>query len=567
MTELDSPTTLIRADSAPSESGRRTSSWSLPPDLLAEAVGRLRSSALLYAVAYFLAAFVPALVDPQKRVLLAGNPGQWIPRALSIGLALALAWLAGRREIPSRLKLYAALAFEVLGSLGIAVVEYQHITAPIRQGGAGPGGFGLSWVAAFVLLFSVVVPMPPGITVLSTAVSVATVPLVYVAGVALGSNLRLGPGEFFFALVFPYLVIIIMAYVGSRVVYRLGAAVREAREMGSYRLVQRLGAGGMGEVWRAQHHMLARPAAIKLIRPEVLGARDSGSRDLLLRRFEQEAQATALMSSAHTLALYDFGVADDGTFYYVSELLDGFDLDQLVRRFGPVPAERAVHFLRQMCASLAEAHEAGLIHRDVKPANVFACRYGREVDFIKVLDFGLVKWKPPEASAVSSPRRKAPAAPPRSCLPSRPLVRDGWTPEATSTPSAVWRIGCLPEPWCSGAPRLWRPSSCRWVTTPSHPPSVPSLRSRPSSNPSCWTVSPRTPAHARRRPTGSRPGLPRFPWRRNGRTAAHASGGTSTGPPATRWRECWRRPCVRTEVGAGVAQSSLDPEEKTLSSS
>jgi len=421
VTELDSPTTLIRADSAPSESGRRTSSWSLPPDLLAEAVGRLRSSALLYAVAYFLAAFVPALVDPQKRVLLAGNPGQWIPRALSIGLALALAWLAGRREIPSRLKLYAALAFEVLGSLGIAVVEYQHITAPIRQGGAGPGGFGLSWVAAFVLLFSVVVPMPPGITVLSTAVSVATVPLVYVAGVALGSNLRLGPGEFFFALVFPYLVIIIMAYVGSRVVYRLGAAVREAREMGSYRLVQRLGAGGMGEVWRAQHHMLARPAAIKLIRPEVLGARDSGSRDLLLRRFEQEAQATALMSSAHTLALYDFGVADDGTFYYVSELLDGFDLDQLVRRFGPVPAERAVHFLRQMCASLAEAHEAGLIHRDVKPANVFACRYGREVDFIKVLDFGLVKWKPPEASAGELTQEKGPSGTPAFMSPEQAL--------------------------------------------------------------------------------------------------------------------------------------------------
>jgi serine/threonine-protein kinase len=145
--------------------------------------------------------------------------------------------------------------------------------------------------------------------------------------------------------------------------------------------------------------MLARPAAIKLIRPEVLGVRDTGNRDLLLRRFEREAQATALMSSAHTLALYDFGVADDGTFYYVSELLDGFDLDQLVRRFGPVPAERAVHFLRQICASLAEAHEAGLIHRDIKPANVYACRYGREVDFIKVLDFGLVKRTPAEPGA------------------------------------------------------------------------------------------------------------------------------------------------------------------------
>ena len=98
------------------------------------------------------------------------------------------------------------------------------------------------------------------------------------------------------------------------------------------------------------------------------------------------------------MALYDFGVADDGTFYYVMELLDGFDLSALVERFGPVPPARAVHFLRQVCASLGEAHEAGLIHRDVKPANLYACRYGREVDFIKVLDFGLVKHQRPSAA-------------------------------------------------------------------------------------------------------------------------------------------------------------------------
>ena len=396
--DLDTRATLIRADSAPSASGRRTSSWTLPPDLLAEAVGRLRSSALLYALAYFLAAFLPALIVAERRAMLAANPSQWIPRVLSIAVALILAWLASRRGIPARLKLYAALGFEVLGSFGIAVVEYQHIAAPVQQD-MGTVGFGLSWVAAFVLLFSVVVPMPPRIMLLSTSLSVATVPLVYAAGVAFGVNLPLGPGEFFFALVFPYLIIVIMAYVGSRIVYRLGAAVREAREMGSYRLVQRLGEGGMGEVWRAQHRMLARPAAIKLIRPEVLGVRDSESRDVLLRRFEREAQATALMCSPHTLALYDFGMADDGTFYYVSELLEGFDLDQLVKQFGPVPAERAVHFLRQICASLAEAHEAGLIHRDIKPANVYTCRYGREVDFIKVLDFGLVKRRPPESGA------------------------------------------------------------------------------------------------------------------------------------------------------------------------
>lgn len=415
--DLDSRTTLIRADSGPSDSGRRTSSWTLPQDLLAEAVGRLRSAALLYALAYFLAAFLPALAVAERRTMLVSSPSQWVPRVLSIGIALTLAWLASRPGIPARLKLYAALGFEVLGSFGIAIAEYQHVTAPIQQSVIGSPGFGLSWVAAFVLLFSVVVPMPPRVMLLSTSFAVATVPLVYAAGIALGINRPLERGEFFFFLVFPYLIIVIMSYVGSRIVYRLGAAVREAREMGSYRLVERLGAGGMGEVWRAQHRMLARPAAIKLIRPEVLGARDPGTRDLLLRRFEREAQATALMCSAHTLALYDFGVADDGTFYYVSELLDGFDLDQLVKRFGPVPAERAVHFLRQICASLAEAHDAGLIHRDIKPANVYSCRYGRDVDFIKVLDFGLVQRRPVEVGAGELTAEEGPSGTPAFMAP------------------------------------------------------------------------------------------------------------------------------------------------------
>jgi hypothetical protein len=388
-TDQETQATLIRAGSDPSDSGRRTSVWTLPPDLLNEAVGRLRASALLYAAAYTLAAFLPVLAAPEGPALLA-DPFELVPRLLSVGSALALVWLVSRRGVSARVKLYAGLAFEVIGSFGIAFVEYRGITGPI-QGDAGNVSFGLSWVAAFVLLFSVVVPLPPRIMLMSTALSVATVPLVYAARMAAGTNLWLSPAPFFFALVFPYLIIILMAYVGSRVVYHLGAQVREARELGSYRLVQRLGEGGMGEVWRAQHRMLARPAAIKLIRPEVLGGRDPESRSLLLKRFEREAQATALMRSVHTMELYDYGVADDGSFYYVMELLDGFDLDALVRRFGPVPAERAIHFLIQICDSLGEAHEAGLIHRDIKPANVYACRYGREVDFIKVLDFGLVK--------------------------------------------------------------------------------------------------------------------------------------------------------------------------------
>jgi serine/threonine-protein kinase len=138
--------------------------------------------------------------------------------------------------------------------------------------------------------------------------------------------------------------------------------------------------------------MLARPAAIKLIRVNAMsdGGEDSAARRAL-RRFEREAQATAALTSPHTVELYDFGITDDGTFYYVMELLQGLDLKSLVERAGPVPAQRAIRFLRQACHSLADAHENGLVHRDVKPANLFACRRGLEYDYVKVLDFGLVK--------------------------------------------------------------------------------------------------------------------------------------------------------------------------------
>jgi serine/threonine protein kinase len=165
------------------------------------------------------------------------------------------------------------------------------------------------------------------------------------------------------------------------------AARSEARELGSYRLVACLGKGGMGEVWRAEHRLLARQAAIKLIRPEVLGFDSEG----LTARFRREAEALASLRSRNTIELFDYGVAADGTFFFVMELLDGMDLESLVQIYGPQPAARAVYLLLQVCNSLAEAHDANFVHRDIKPANLFICRAGDEVDVVKVLDFGLVR--------------------------------------------------------------------------------------------------------------------------------------------------------------------------------
>jgi serine/threonine protein kinase len=167
------------------------------------------------------------------------------------------------------------------------------------------------------------------------------------------------------------------------------SAEARARELGSYRLVARLGAGGMGEVWRAEHRLLARSAAIKLIRPEAM--HDPEASHEFHERFRREAQTLASMRSRHTIEIYDYGVTELGVFYYVMELLDGLDLESLVRRYGPQPAPRVIPLLIQACSSLAEAHDAGLLHRDIKPPNLFLSRAADEVDIVKLLDFGIVQ--------------------------------------------------------------------------------------------------------------------------------------------------------------------------------
>lgn len=176
------------------------------------------------------------------------------------------------------------------------------------------------------------------------------------------------------------------AVAGARAEAR--SAAERAKQLGSYRLVERLGAGGMGEVWRAEHQLLARHSAIKLVRAEAL--RDPDHAPKILERFRREAQTVASLRSRHTIEVYDYGVTEDGAFFLVMELLDGVDLSELVRKHGPQPAARVIHILAQACQSLAEAHDAGLLHRDIKPANLFLCKAADEVDILKLLDFGIV---------------------------------------------------------------------------------------------------------------------------------------------------------------------------------
>ncbi len=335
-----------------------------------------------------MAGFFPALLFREDRALIFSSFTLWGPGAIAIAVALLVAALIRSARVPLRVAMHIGLAFEVAASYGIAAAEFLDPTGlnmNVRW-------LGLSWVAVWTLLFTVVVPTPPRRAVAAALASVSAVPVVIGIAIATGTtSFRPDPLQFFFWLVFPYLLVVVMAYVGARVVYALGTEVSRARELGSYELVERLGEGGMGEVWRAKHRLLARPAAIKLIRPDLTGDGRSGVSEEAQRRFEREAQVIARLRSPHTVNLFDFGVADDGGFYYVMELLEGLDAEKLVKRSGPVPAERAIHLLRQVCHSLSEAESCGLVHRDIKPANIFLCRYGEDYDFVKVLDFGIVK--------------------------------------------------------------------------------------------------------------------------------------------------------------------------------
>jgi len=380
--------TILQPRGAPrtSTSGSRTGA--LAPELLSQSASRLRILALLYAFIFFMAGFFPSLFTAEARAGFWGNPENYVPGLISIAVALGMWAVARGTYVPLSTVMNVGLIFEVVSCYGIAFAEYLE---PMRLN--INGWIGLSWVAVWALLFTVAIPTRPLKATLVTLASVTSVPVV-IGFMVLTRRTTFRPtgDEFFFWIVLPYLLVTIMGYVGARVVYSLGKAVTEARELGSYRLVERLGQGGMGEVWRARHRLLARPAAIKLIRTS--GLAGTRSPDEVVRRFEQEAQVTAGLSSPHTVQLFDFGVAHDGSFYYVMELLNGLDFESLVQRHGPVPAERAIYLLRQVCHSLAEAESLGLVHRDIKPANLFVCRYGGEHDFVKVLDFGIAKTAP-----------------------------------------------------------------------------------------------------------------------------------------------------------------------------
>jgi serine/threonine-protein kinase len=180
-------------------------------------------------------------------------------------------------------------------------------------------------------------------------------------------------------------VTFLAATYGTHVINALREEAFEAKQLGQYRLVNLIGAGGMGEVYLAEHQLMKRPVAIKLIRPSKAADKQA------LARFEREVRATAKLSHWNTIEIFDYGQTEDGTFYYVMEYLPGLSLSDLVEKHGPLPPGRAIHLLTQTCDALSEAHGRGLIHRDLKPGNIFSAFRGGYHDVAKLLDFGLAK--------------------------------------------------------------------------------------------------------------------------------------------------------------------------------
>jgi hypothetical protein len=368
----------------PGESAGGLIATGLPPDLLQDSARRLGFVGLLFAAGNAMGLAIEealrAIGVMSQEMRLARDGAEVLGMVLGLGVRL----LSQRGDWSPAKLIAAGLVFEVVG--GYLTVFPEALSLVVYKQGAE--SIGVSWLAVWIAVYPIVLPASPTVAVLAALITASMAPLAVWTATLLGYPWPHAAKQIFFFV--PCYSMAVLTVMPAMLLHRMRREVSEARALGSYRLEERLGGGAMGEVWRASHRMLARPAAIKVIGSSVTAGATPQEFEMLQQRFELEAQATASLSSPHTVALYDFGVTEDGQFFYVMELLEGLDFERLVKDHGAVPPERVVHLLAQACESLDEAHGRGLVHRDIKPSNLYACRIGGRDDFVKVLDFGLV---------------------------------------------------------------------------------------------------------------------------------------------------------------------------------
>ncbi len=351
-------------------------------EFLQERLSRFARIVFLVSFSLFLASWGVDLIwypSVLERGLPIGAPAMFNLAWLFVLLAMWLATRSGPLPGPMLHVIDAAGVFVV--SMAMIGMSFSFAAVVMR-----PDLLAVVAILGLLLYRAAIVPSEPSRTAwIGTA---CCVPLPFASHVSY-SRLPRPPGMppagayTVWASLFVVLIVLLSSKISS-VIYGLRETVREARRLGPYTLVSKIGEGGMGAVYRARHALLRRPTAIKILPPERAGEMD-------LTRFEREVQMTSLLTSPHTVSIYDFGRTPDGLFYYAMEYLDGIDLQDLVDRDGPMPAGRVVAVLRQVCEALGEAHRVGLIHRDIKPANILLCERGGRPDVAKVVDFGLVK--------------------------------------------------------------------------------------------------------------------------------------------------------------------------------
>jgi serine/threonine-protein kinase len=349
--------------------------------MVEDAAARMAWLALVIAIMIPLVQLFQRLAQPRLTAIMSND----INRLASLAAVLmSLAVFALHRykvALPSTI-VALGMMLEVVVAFSISIIETTMPLSPSQP------VLGISSLGPWIIAVGAFIPNRPISTLITALIAASTWPLAYAINAARHGFPPVPLGQLAVWPFFNYLTAI-LAYLVGRRMYGMAIAAQTAVELGSYRLVSPIGAGGMGEVWTASHQMLARTAAIKLIKGDA--ADSAREADLSAKRFRREANVIAGLQSPHTVYLYDFGTSRDGRFYYVMELLDGISLQTLVTTFGPQPAQRVLPILMQICESLEEAHRQGLVHRDLKPSNVMLCKVGLTYDFVKVLDFGLAK--------------------------------------------------------------------------------------------------------------------------------------------------------------------------------
>jgi len=366
--------------------------------LLATDAGRRLRVFSALGMGIFAAGAVLASVVPPA--LGGGDEAGPVLRTLCLALfalSLLIHLFARRSGASPAAVVRVGLLYVVVASGAMAMTE------SLLAGGGTSEWRGVSGIGIWIVLFPLIIPCLPRQALAVSLASAAMLPLCY--GVQRSFGGQPLPGALLVKWWAPVFFCAGLSFVAALSVHRLARALAEARaaarKAGRYELVERVGEGGMGQVWRARHALLPHDVAVKIIRPAGGAAARPEEAQEIAHRFRREAEAVALLSSQSTVRLFDYGVDEEGELFAVMEYLRGYDLQRLVEEYGVLPPERVIHLLDQICLSLAEAHAVGLVHRDIKPANLMVCRLGQISDVVKVLDFGLVGAIEPDAAVLT----------------------------------------------------------------------------------------------------------------------------------------------------------------------